>query len=386
MRIAYVTSTFPPYYGGIGNVCFYNAVGTAQAGHTVHVFTASHTPASQSDDPPELVIHRLPALFRFGNTPFLPQLLRVDDFDLVHLHYPFISGGDMVYLRSRATHIPYVVTYHQDLILDGVLEYVARVHHMAIGKKILKQAARLLVTSLDYARASRIAPIVRALTHKVIEMPNGVDSDRFHLALSGDDTRRRHQLPADSQVVLFVGGLDRPHYFKGINVLLHGLAKLADSRIKLLVVGEGDLRRKYMALANGLGLREHVIWCGRVPDEDLPAYYAACDITVLPSITMGEAFGVVLLESMACGKPVIASNLPGVRTVVNDGIDGLLVEPGNPADLAEKIQMLLSEPARRREMGKRGRAKVEAKYSWSAIIPRLIQVYEEVVAEAASGR
>jgi glycosyltransferase involved in cell wall biosynthesis len=98
---------------------------------------------------------------------------------------------------------------------------------------------------------------------------------------------------------------------------------------------------------------------------------------------MGEAFGMVLIEAMACGKPVIASNLPGVRSVVNDGEDGLLVEPGNVADLAAKIRQLLDDPQRRQEMGKRGRAKVERKYAWDAIGAKLEQTYYEVLNRAA---
>jgi len=94
---------------------------------------------------------------------------------------------------------------------------------------------------------------------------------------------------------------------------------------------------------------------------------------------MGEAFGVVLLEAMACGKPVIASNLPGVRTVVSDGEDGMLVRPRDVDDLAEKMQMLLDDPQQRREMGERGRAKVEARYAWPRIIPRLVQAYQEAL-------
>lgn len=99
---------------------------------------------------------------------------------------------------------------------------------------------------------------------------------------------------------------------------------------------------------------------------------------------MSEAFGVVLLEAMACGKPVIASNLPGVRSVVSAGEDGLLVRPGDIDDLAEKTQMLLDDPQRRREMGERGRDKVEEKYAWPKIIPRLVQVYEEVLTNATA--
>ena len=105
----------------------------------------------------------------------------------------------------------------------------------------------------------------------------------------------------------------------------------------------------------------------------------------IPSTTMGEAFGVVLLEAMACGKPVIASNLPGVRSVVSDGQDGLLVRPGDVQDLAEKIEWLLGDAPRRKAMGGQGRAKVEQRYAWSKIIPRLVEIYHEVLADGVGG-
>jgi glycosyltransferase involved in cell wall biosynthesis len=94
---------------------------------------------------------------------------------------------------------------------------------------------------------------------------------------------------------------------------------------------------------------------------------------------MGEAFGVVLLEAMACAKPVIASDLPGVRSVVSDGVDGMLVRPGDASDLAAKVQMLLDNPQQQHEMGERGRNKVDSTYDWPKIIPRLVQVYEQVL-------
>jgi phosphatidylinositol alpha-mannosyltransferase len=102
---------------------------------------------------------------------------------------------------------------------------------------------------------------------------------------------------------------------------------------------------------------------------------------VLPSTTMGEAFGVVLLEAMASGKPVIASNLPGVRSVVSDGQDGLLVQPGDASALSQAMGRLLGDPQLRQHMGQQGRRKVEAQYAWPRIIPRLVEVYEQALAE-----
>ena len=152
------------------------------------------------------------------------------------------------------------------------------------------------------------------------------------------------------------------------------------ANLKAILVGDGDLRPVYAHKANSLGLAQRVFFAGRVPDAALPDIYRLADVTVLPSLTMGEAFGLVLVESLACGTPVIASNLPGVRTVVDAGIDGYLIEPGDPHDLAVKIRQLLElPPAERQAMGAAGRLKVEQKYTWELAGERLEAIYHMIV-------
>ena len=383
MQIAHVTATFPPYYGGTGTVCYHNALGLARLGHSVTVFTADDAPGDYAD-PEEFAVRRLPVWFRFGNAPFMPALFGLEGFDIVHLHYPFYFGAESVWLRSLTNGLRYVVTYHQDVLFSGPLRLPERLHHWLLGRQILTRAGKVLTTSLDYARASRLKELLETKPGAIGEMPNGVDTRRFHPGVGAAELRSQYGLRPTDRTVLFVGALDRAHYFKGVGILLPALVRVAGG-VRLLVVGDGNLRGAYQQQALELGLEDQALFCGRVPDEDLPAHYALCDLLVLPSTTMGEAFGLVLLEAMASGKPVIASNLPGVRSVVSDGEDGLLVRPGDVSDLAEKIQTLLDDPQRRQAMGQRGRAKVEQKYAWPKIIPRLVRVYEDVLADRRLG-
>lgn len=380
MKIAHVTATFPPYHGGTGTVCYYNALHLARLGHDVTIFTADYPPGS-GDYPPEITVKRLPVSFRIGNAPFLPGLMNIRGFDVIHLHWPFVFGAEMLFLRYLAGRNHYIITYHQDLILNGLTGQLVKLHHSLLGKLILKRARRLCVTSIDYANASRIEPVVRQLKDHVVEMPNGVDANRFHPDADAQNLREHYGLASSDQLILFVGGLDRAHYFKGVDVLLNALAILNDANVKLLIVGDGDLKSEYEALANEFGIDEHVIFCGRVSDDLLPAHYRLCDFLVLPSTTMGEAFGVVLLEAMASAKPVIASNLPGVRSVVADGDDGLLATVDDADDLAQQMQTLLENPQLRHEMGQNGRKKVETHYAWERIAPQLEDVYRQVIAD-----
>jgi glycosyltransferase involved in cell wall biosynthesis len=244
------------------------------------------------------------------------------------------------------------------------------------------QAADLVAfTSLDYAKASRYGDLLAAGRIRAVELPNGVDPDRFTPGERPGYLERRHGV-VGRRVVLFVGVLDRAHYFKGVPVLLQAMSQLDRADVTLIVVGEGDMRAAYQAAARELGLADRVHFAGFVPDDDLPDYYRLADVTVLPSTTMGEAFGLVLVESLAGGTPVIASALPGVRTVVTPDRDGYLTTPGDVSQLAHKLSQILSLSAdRRRAMGLAGRRKVRRRYAWRQIGTRLVGLYRAVVSQ-----
>ncbi|MBC7227274.1 MAG: glycosyltransferase family 4 protein [Thermoflexales bacterium] len=377
MRIAHVTATFPPYYAGTGIVCYYQAQELARRGHSVAVFTAAY-PFGDGLSPEGVSVRRLSPLFRIGNAPFLPGLLGLRDFDLIHLHYPFIFGAEMVGLAAAIRRIPYVLTHHNDLIGTGFRRQLFNLYTTMVAPLVFRSAHRWLVVSRDYAASCRMAPLFRRRPTDVVEIPNGVDTDHFCPGVDGTVVRSRYRLPESALLVLFVGSLDRAHHFKGADYLLRAFARMGDPDTWLLLVGDGDLRPALEALAARLGVEGQVRFAGTVPHLQLPPYYAASDLVVLPSFPP-ESFGMVLIEAMACGRPVLAHDIPGVRSVVSDGEDGLLARPGDMADLVEKMQALLDNPDRRREMGLRGRAKVEERYAWPRIVPRLLEVYEEVV-------
>jgi glycosyltransferase involved in cell wall biosynthesis len=301
VRIAHVTATFPPYFGGTGMVCYYNALGLAYLGHQVTVFTAAHPPGDYAY-PGEITVCRLPVLLRFGNAPILPGLLRLNGFDIVHLHYPFFFGSEMIFLKSLTGGLRYVVTYQHDVLFAGPLRFLEKLHHRLLGKRILARAEKVLASSWDYAKASRLRELVQMRPEAMEELPNGVDVQRFHPEVDSGGLRTWYGLRRTDRVVLFVGALDRAHYFKGVGILLQALAHLSDKGIRLLMVGDGNLRPTYQEQAAGLGLRDRVIFCGRVSDGELPAHYALCDLLVLPSTTMGEAFGVVPATCPGCAR------------------------------------------------------------------------------------
>jgi glycosyltransferase involved in cell wall biosynthesis len=369
MKIVQVTATFPPYNAGTGNVCYHNSIELVKLGHNVSVYTGQRSNLKE-ENPGTLSVKYLKPLFIIGNAPFLPQLLKLKDYDVVHLHYPFFFGAEFVYLNSILRNSRYLLTYHNDVISDGLFGLFFKIHKNTLMKLILNRAEKIIVTSIDYSKNSFLSEIWERNPEKIVEISNGVDIEKFNP--NNDSSTIRKRLNIENQkIILFVGALDKPHFFKGLDILLESFKKICNPNYRLIIVGDGELKQNYIEKANNMGVVSQVIFTGRVSSEDLPLYYAASDVTVLPSTTMGEAFGLVLVEAMATSKPVIASNLPGVRSVVDDGENGFLVIPGNSEDLALKIKTILDDEELCCKFGKSGRKKVEEKYNWANIAKKL---------------
>lgn len=379
LRIAHVTATFPPYYAGTGNVCYHNARLLAERGHQVTVLTARWP--GTPDDPPGVTVKRLPGVVQVGNAVLLPGLIpALRRFDLIHLHYPFIGGGDLTALLARVRRIPLVVTYHNDLRAPGLRGAMFSLYERTAARAILGAARRIAVVADGYGEASPLLRRLSPLPGRVVELPNGVDAEAFRPGLDGSAVRARFGVPATAVVLLFAGGLDTAHHFKRVDLLLRAVASVRDRELWTLIAGDGDLRPQFEALAAALGIAERVRFTGGMAHRELPRVFAAADALVLPSDGT-ESFGMVLIEAMATGIPVIATDLPGVRDVVDRGRDGFLATPGDLDSLTGALSELVSLPdARRWAMGAQGRAKVERRYAWPRIGDQLEALYAEVLA------
>jgi glycosyltransferase involved in cell wall biosynthesis len=382
MRIAHVTATFPPYYAGTGNMCFHSARLSARAGYDVTVYTAGTGGEPESPEP-GLCIKRLPPQLRVGNAVLLAQLLTIPRYDLVHLHYPFILGAELVWLRRVFAGQAYVVSYHNDLVWDGVKGLLFRLYQLMWTRLVLTGARRIIVSTRDFAYSSRqLRRYTQVARDRIVEVPNGVDVETLRPGLDGSELRRKLRIDDNSPVVLFVGAMDAAHDLKGgVPVLLRAIAIVGDPRTTLLLIGGGAKVSSYAALARQLGIAAQTRFVGWVPHDALGPYYAAADIAVLPSVRT-EAFGMVVIEALACARAVIASDLPGLRTVVQSTQGGVLVPPGDAGALALAIRDLLTQPVKRRLLGERGRQAVERLYAWPRVTERLMDVYSDVMKHA----
>ncbi|WP_052669737.1 glycosyltransferase family 4 protein [Nitriliruptor alkaliphilus] len=279
--------------------------------------------------------------------------------DVIHVHEPLVPWVGLA--AATTSSAPVIGTFH-------AWSDSSRLYRTArpVARRIAEGlAVRLAVSE---AAAGYHAGALGLPTSRFRLVPNGVDVARFADAEPFADL-----VDPARPALLFVGRLERR---KGLEPLVRAFTRLKTDRpeLRLIVVGDGPERERCEGLLPA-GLRSDVRFLGRVDHDDLPRYYASCDLAIQPSLG-GESFGIVLLEAMAAGKPLVASDIPGYRTVASDGRQGRLVAPNDPAALATAIGALLDNPALRTAMADDGRRTV-AEYDWSRVAARVADVYRE---------
>jgi len=356
------------------------ALALSQAGHEVEVFTPQNDSVDLEKVKQIFKINWLKPAIKYGNAAFLPQLYqRLQNFDVVNLHYPFFGGAEVVHLlkKIKKAKIKLVITYHMDNFGRGVFGTIFKLNERYLMPRILKAADKIICTSIDYIENSAAKSVYQSNQQKFVAVPPGVDTTEFQPRLKNQDLLKKYFILPDEKVVLFVGGLDAAHYFKGLDLLIDAFAETDLNQVKLLIVGEGNLKENYIHKVKELNLGDKIIFAESVDDEELPLYYNLADLFVLPSIDSSEAFGIVLLEAMASGVPILASNLPGVRSVVQKGISGELFAVKNGTDLAEKIKIISNDDNLRKIMALKARAMAE-QYSQEKINQNLVRLFSDL--------
>ena len=228
------------------------------------------------------------------------------------------------------------------------------------------------------ARTPAIYSAEQLFKKEIRIIPHGVDPIRFNPDVSGGVCRQKLGIAKSEIVVLSVQRLDKR---KDLESLLYAIRRVVreNHSVKFLIVGKGKEKSNLVELARKLEILDRIVFLGFVDPEDLPEYYSVCDIFVLHSLY--EQFGIVLVEAMACGKPVISTNVGAIPEVVENGRTGLLVEPKNPEHLAGAILKLADDAYLRKKMGVEGRQKVEREYDWDIIVDEYLEYYEQILVD-----
>ena len=376
MKILQTPVRFHPFIGGVENYVYNLSRGLVGLGHEVTVLCANESKLEKEELLDGIKVRRLPYACKIANTnitPSLPIEILREEFDLIHAHLPTPWSADWSALAAAAKRRPMVLTHHSDIVGRGRMNYVAKIYNNVNLKIILNKSSKIIVTNPKVIESS---PHLKQYLHKINIIPVGVDVTRFRPV----DLPEKE--PPVGKKVLFISVLDRFHGFKGLDRLLMAMVDVVKEmpEAKLVVGGGGELLDRYENMASSIGLEDRVEFLGRVPEDEIVELYNSCALFVLPSISASqETFGMVLLEAMACSRPVVSTEIVGVAEMVKRYGAGLIVESGDEVALAEAIIKLLKNEALRLRMGYVGREIAERYYSWNRVALMTEALYEGLI-------
>ena len=366
LTVVHAAKFYPPSHGGMETVIA-DLCNRTSGDWDVRVVAASETARTVRERAGHVDVTRAASFGTVASVPMCPTYplhLWRSAADCVVLHEPNPVAGSALFLRTRATRL--IVWHHSDLLRPSWAPYT----YGHVQRALYQRAACVIVSSPNLAAHSTLVQHAR----KVVVIPFGVPLERFRtltpsqLALA---EQLKRTIPGPR--LLFVG---RFVYYKGIEVLIDAVAQ---SEGTLILAGDGPLDASLRARAAERGIASRVLFTGRVTDEELPAYYHAADVFVLPSIVKTETFGVVQVEAMAAGLPVVSTNLKtGVPWVNQDGVSGLVVAPGDAQSLSAALGRLASDVDLRARLARGAAARAAEMFS----VERMAGTFKAVVEQA----
>jgi rhamnosyl/mannosyltransferase len=361
LKVVHVGKFYPPYAGGmeshLATLC-----GELVNDVDLRVIVANDGRETVSETVDGVPVQRIGTAMWISSAtvnPGMAAAIRDARADVVHLHHPNPTGV-LSYLAS-GSRAPLVVTYHSDIVRQRVL----RTLFSPVQHRFLRRAHAIIASSPDYAASS---PVLQRHAHRVRVIPFGIrpgDAGTPDPATVAE-LRERH----GPRVVLAVGRLV---YYKGFDYLVTAMDRVDGH---LVIVGDGPMRGELERLAAEHGVADRVTLAGHV--ESVASHYAAADVFALPATARSEAFGLVQLEAMAAGLPVVNTRIPsGVPFVSRDGQTGLTVPPRDPGPLAAALTRLLDDAALRARLGRAARERVSTEFSAERMARDTLALYHE---------
>jgi rhamnosyl/mannosyltransferase len=366
MKILHVYKDSYPVLGGIENHIKLLAELQAKRGHDVTVLVTNTGRRTVTEDRNGVRIIKAGRLVSVSSAPIslsLPWYLTRMRCDIAHVHFPYPPGEVSNWLLGRARRT--VIRYHSDVVRQqGWLRLYG-----PLMRRVLRGADRLIASSPNYVRTS---PYLSQLANKCTVIPLGIEVGRFQDVDLSTVTEIRDRY--GSPLLLFVGRL---RYYKGLEYLIEAMQSIDTN---LIVVGSGPMEKQWRSQVDRMGLSGKVTFLGEVSDASLPALYHAADVFVLPASHRSEAYGIVQVEAMASGTPVVCTELGTGTSFVNvHGETGLVVSPCDPQALAAAITRLLNDDELRHTMGARAAARASEEFSAGRMLDRIFELYAEVL-------
>jgi glycosyltransferase involved in cell wall biosynthesis len=376
LNVLHVGKFMPPSFGGMERALDSMARGIAKRGHQVRVLVHARDRATHNGDDAStmrqhgLTIRRVPYRFAVGTAPislrYLETYRRWSRWaDIVHFHEPFPIASVAFHLLPKPRRV--VVSWHSDIVRQRVLRPIAEVFQ----NRLCAYADRIICSTGSLRDSSTMLAPWR---DKCAVVGFGLDAPALNEAVAA---RAQTDILRQSCGGRFALAAGRFVSYKGFDVLLRALV---GNDVRMVIVGDGPMAAELTRLRAALGLQDRVRFVGGLSDAELSSYYAACEFFVLPSTTRAETFGIVQIEAMAWGKPVINTALPtGVPEVSLNGVTGLTVPPGDVASLSRALAWLWEAPAVVARFGASARDRVIARYELDAVARDLEGLYRSVM-------
>lgn len=376
MRILELGKFYPPERGGIETLLRLWCEGFVAAGDEVDCVVANRSARTERSRVNGVRVHRLASLGMAMSTsicPSFPTAAFRYPADIIHSHFPN-PLADIACVMSPVD-VPVVITWHSDIVRQkSILRF-----YQPLQRALLNRANQIVVATPNHLTYS---DWLSEFQHKVVVIPFGLDLRRFEPpSVDLNKVAELRASAAGRRVLLNVGRLVG---YKGQRYAIDALKALPDA--VLWLVGAGPLEAELHRHAAAQGVAKRVVFWGDVPDPELPCFFQACDVFVFPSISPNEAFGLVQVEAMACGKPVIATDLKsGVPWVCRDGVTGRVIPPESGECLALALEPLLGDESLRRAMGEAGRARAYAEFSAPVMIQRYRSLFSKLIEATPPG-
>lgn len=397
MKIAILSPEYPPSWGGMGTHVYNLAKTLERLGHEVHVITRKEKSTRPKEMGDNIFVYEvawipLPILFStsFGKNA-VSELIRLgNNFDIVHIQCPYTS---MTHKTIEKIDSPFVITMHgtwkgeRDALRNesfrhlkkGDLALYLTWPFLEKYERIMLTESKAVITVSEHSAGELLSYMIPQdmLKSKLKVIPNGVDTQSFKPM--GESARQalreKYELDKNDLIILSVGRLAARKGFKDLLLAF----KVVSQQVKnanLILVGSGPLEATLKRLVVKLKISDRVIFAKGLAIEELKMHYAGTDLFVLPSYYEGQ--GIVFLEAMASGIPIVSTNISAIPETVRHGENGLLVKPGDSNELTDAIIPLLEDDELRIRMGKNGREIAVKEYDWNIIGGKVEEVYERV--------
>ncbi len=379
LTIAIVAPYFPPGGGGLERYA-YEIAKRLQGEYRwrVVVITSGERYGKDSKDELDgLTVYRLGYQFKFSNTPFsfgwfktVRHVLKIENPDIINVHMPVPGIGDIASLFADKK--PIIVTYHAGSMHKGrpLPDFFIWLYEHGPMRLLLSRATRIVCSS-DFTRFRFLQPYLS----KSLTITPGVDMEIFTPNMENR---------ADKPTVLFVGMLNKSHRHKGLGVLINAvdILRARIQNLQLVIVGDGDMRPEYEASVRKRGMEKMTTFRGRLSGGALVDAYQRSNVLCLPSLEPAESFGMVLIEAMAVGCPVIGSRAGGIPGVIDHGRNGLLVLPGDLQGLVAAIARVLGDKDLSRKMGEDGLRRVREDFTWGEKVKETQLLFQKVLVDS----